>query len=924
MNFRIIHLLASVLFSVSMSAHNTIPLDGQWHFSSDSTSFDAAIYLPGSMASNNLGNEVNLSTPWVGGIADSSFFKAPEYAEFRTPGNFKVSFWLQPVKYYRGPAWYSRSVSVPADWSGKRISLILERCHWETTLWVDSVLVGSCDALGAPHSYDLSKVLSPGKHSLTIKVDNSVSKIDPGINSHSVSDHTQSNWNGIVGRIALVASEPVSISHTTIFPSISHNSVTVSTEIQNITPSPAPVTLSSSVGKHYADSSFLVPTGTSVVTQTIDLGAHPSLWNEFNPHLYTLVQKLTDTHTGAAHSSSHKFGMREIKASDGRILINNRPVFLRGTLDCAAFPITGYPPTDVPSWARIINKCKSYGLNHIRFHSWCPPEAAFIAADSLGMYLQIECSSWANQSVSIGDGLPVDSFVVRESNAIVRAYGNHPSFCMMIYGNEPAGNNMNMFLTNFVADWQHRDNRRIYCAGAGWPNLRQSDYLSDASPRIQLWGAGNSSIINSQAPSTDFDFNHYLSGFSQPMVSHEIGQWCAYPNFREITKYTGVLKPRNFEIFRTTLARNGMAHLADSFLIASGKLQTLCYKADIEAALRTGLMDGFQLLGLSDFPGQGTALVGVLDAFYEEKGYVSAPEFSRFCASTVPLARIPRLILSEADTLNATLQVAHYGDSALVNCPVNWTLKDASAKVIASHSSIASLIPSGYVSPVGHISLPLASITAPQKLSLELKVGNHANDWSVWVYPSASCPPSTLMVKELDDNAIHTLQQGGNVLLSIPKGKLSAPMGGDIQIGFSSIFWNTAWTRGQAPHTLGLLCNPSHPALSLFPTDFHSDYQWWDAMTHSSPIIISELDPSLLPIVRVIDDWFTNRPLALLLEAKVLNGKLLISGIDFWTDMHSRPEARQLLHSIDSYISSPSFNPSITLTTQQISALTTK
>jgi hypothetical protein len=149
-------------------------------------------------------------------------------------------------------------------------------------------------------------------------------------------------------------------------------------------------------------------------------------------------------------------------------------------------------------------------------------------------------------------------------------------------------------------------------------------------------------------------------------------------------------------------------------------------------------------------------------------------------------------------------------------------------------------------------------------------------------------------------------------------------MGGDIQIGFSSIFWNTAWTSGQAPHTLGILCNPKHPALANFPTEFHSNYQWWDAMSHSGAIEISKLSPEIQPIVRVIDDWVTNRSLALLFEARVGKGKILISGIDLTTDLDNRPEAAQLLFSLKRYMTGKEFNPGVEIREELIRKLGVK
>lgn len=412
------------------------------------------------------------------------------------------------------------------------------------------------------------------------------------------------------------------------------------------------------------------------------------------------------------------------------------------------------------------------------------------------------------------------------------------------------------------------------------------------------------------------------------MVSHEIGQWCVYPNFKEMNKYTGVMRPKNFEIFKETLKENGMETLADSFLLASGKLQALCYKADIEAALRTKDFGGFQLLGLYDFPGQGTALVGVLDAFWEEKGYISPEAYSRFCNSTVPLVRLPKLIYTNNEILKATAEIAHYGDTPLKDAIAGWTLSDSKGNMLQSGTWQLDEISIGNCQPLGEISVSLNQIQTPQRLVLEVCINDRKNDWNIWVYP-ATYPQATdenqiRMTDRLDEATWKALNEGASVLLSLKKGTLSKEMGGNIQIGFSSIFWNTAWTGGQAPHTLGILCNPQHPALSEFPTAYHSDYQWWDAMSHSGAIEFAKISPEIRPVVRVIDDWFTNRPLALLFEVKVGKGKLMVSGIDFWQDMENRPEARQLLYSLKKYMSGTAFQPVVEVKAEQLNDILKK
>jgi hypothetical protein len=905
-----------------------INLSGSWKFALDpndkgisekwySKKLIETVTFPGSMATNGKGFDVTVKTKFTGGIADSSYYKNAEYAKYRVDGNIKIPFWLQSVKYYQGAAWYQKEVIIPKNWSRQNIELFLERCHWETHLWVDNNEVGMRNSLGTPHTYNLSAMLTPGNHILTICVDNRVKEIDPGENSHSISDHTQTNWNGMVGDLFLIMRPLVSIQNIQLFPDIHLKKVVAKISIENSTKKKQKTTIDlMAVGATTLQKKKLnveLPVGLDTVITEYPMGDEVKLWSEFHPTIYQMRVELNTSNTSDTYQSN--FGMREIKVVGKQLKINGKPLFLRGTLECAIFPKTGFPPTKIDEWLRILNICRAHGLNHIRFHSWCPPEAAFNAADQLGFYLQVECSSWANQSTTLGDGKPLDKYLYEESERMILNYGNHPSFCLMAYGNEPDGKNLVSFLTKFVTYWKNKDSRRIYTSGAGWPNLEVNDYLSSANPRIQGWGEELKSIINKSKPASDYDWSEKIANLKQPVVSHEIGQWCVYPDFKEIVKYTGVVRAKNFEIFQETLKDHGMIQLADSFLQASGKLQVLCYKADIEAALRTKDFGGFQLLDLHDFPGQGTALVGVLDPFWDEKGYISPKEYSRFCNSTVPLARLKKHIYTNADTLSAIVEVAHYGDEPLKGAVQTWKIIDSKGKIIFSGNFPITDIPLGNCIPVGKISVPLGSVQKAEKLILEVSVSSFSNSWDIWVYPVKkdviAGAEKIKVVSTLDSLTRKFLEKGGSVLLTLKKGTLKAEFGGKIEIGFSSIFWNTAWTGGQAPHTLGILCNPKHPALDGFPTEYYSNWQWWDAMSHSNAIMLVPISTLIKPIVRVIDDWFTNRPLALLFEVKVGKGKLLVSGIDFNEDMATRPEAQQLLFSLKKYMTGNQFNPTV-------------
>ena len=934
-------LICLTLISCTKQNIQKIDLSGTWKFAADpsgkgnsegwfSKTLADSLSLPGSMTSNGKGDEITLSTPWTGQIVDSAFYKNPEYAKYREPGKIKIPFWLQPLKYYKGAAWYQKEVNIPETWNGKSVELFLERCHWESQLWMDDQFIGMQNSLGTPHQYNLTRFLTPGKHRLTLCLDNRVKEIDPGLNSHSISDHTQTNWNGVVGKLYLQVRPLVNIKNIQVYPDPSRKMVVTKIRVNNSGQMPVIADLKLAItGPGTPESQshhFTLSAGENILKMEYPMGQTPKLWSEFHTEVYLLTATLMGKNPETTDTYQTTFGMREFKASGKQLLINGNPTFLRGTLECAIFPKTGYPATDIREWLRIFNVCRAHGLNHMRFHSWCPPEAAFAAADQTGFYLSVECSSWANGSTTIGDGKPIDKYLYDESQRMVETYGNHPSFCMMVYGNEPAGKNQVSFLTDFVRFWKSKDSRRIYTSGSGWPNIPENDYLSSPAPRIQGWGQELKSIINGEAPSTDYDWSEFNSKYPQPIISHEIGQWCVYPDFKEIAKYDGVMRARNFEIFQETLKAHGMVQLADSFLLASGKLQALCYKAEIEAALRTPNFGGFQLLDLHDFSGQGSALVGVLNAFWGEKGYISPAEYNRFCNSTVPLARMKKCVFTSDETFEAAVEIAHFGEGPIVNCTPEWKITDVAGKTVRTGQFTTTSIPPGNGLKLGNISFPLSSLKSPQRLILRVTVDHFINNWDFWVYPakneSIQGEENIRIIQQIDSKTAQFLEGGGSVLLNLKKGTLSADMGGAIKIGFSSIFWNTAWTHGQGPHTLGILCNPEHPALAAFPTEFYSNWEWWDAMSHSGAINLSTFPPGITPIVRVIDDWFTNRPLALLFEAKVGKGKILVSGIDLTTDLETRPEAKQLIYSLKKYMTGSNFNPGVEVNTEMLIKLT--
>jgi hypothetical protein len=922
---------------------NELDLSGEWAFRMDdgdvgvdqkwfSSRLKDSISLPGSMPEQRKGKPVGYDTEFTGGIwkeyaPGETWANDKNYQPFLKDDEFRYPFWLISDHHYVGPAWYQREIELPESWAGSDIELFLERCHWETTVWVNDTLVGSQNALGVPHRYKLADSLMPGKQTLTIRVDNRVKDVAVGNDAHSISDNTQSNWNGIVGELKLVRSSPVSVANVAIFPDLKKKSVRLEISIENITKETLSGKLAISArvaqpnqGVPIAPlrTDFKADSEGTKVTLVYPLGDEILLWDEFDPNLYELTVQLESEKGQDAWAGT--FGMRDIRSTEKSLWINDRPLFLRGTLECAIFPKTGYPPTSQEPWERIIRIAKAHGLNHIRFHSWCPPKAAFEAADRMGFYYQVEASAWAED---IGSGKPVDQWVYDESERMVAEYGNHPSFCLMPYGNEPHGDKHKAYLTEFVKHWKAKDSRRIHTTGAGWPIVPENDFHNIYHHvRIQGWNANLTSVINSEPPRSDYDWSKALVELKSPVVSHEIGQWCVYPNFHEIPKYDGVLKATNFEIFRDSLEARGLLHLADDFVQASGKLQALCYKADIEAALRTVGFGGFQLLDLRDFPGQGTALVGILDPFWDEKGYISPEEFRRFCNETVPLARFAKRVFTSDEKVECGIEVAHYGAKELDAVTPTWKVIDAGGKTVREGKLATTAVSWGNGQSLGQFSETFEVAKATQ-FELQVEIGRFMNSWDFWVYPKQlpQAGADVLIARTLGDEALKTLKEGGKVLLTINKGTIRNGKGGEVGVGFSSIFWNTAWTNGQLPHTLGILCDPSHPALAHFPTERHSSWQWWDAMSHSNAISLDSFSTKPDPIVRIIDDWVTNRNLSMLFEVKIGSGRLLVSGVDLISDLEQRPEARQLLFSVKKYMDSDAFAPSTEASVEAIRSL---
>jgi Beta-galactosidase/beta-glucuronidase len=932
-------LIALIAFNQIYSASSKIiDLKGKWAFAMDendqglsekwfSKKLNDSIKLPGSMVENLKGFDIDLKTKFTGSIYDSSWYFNPKMEKYRQPGNIKMPFWLTQLKHYVGLAWYQKDVVIPSSWKGERMILFLERPHFITRVWVDNVEIGTQNSLTVPHVFDITSAIKPGKHRITVRIDNRMKDIDVGQNSHSVTDHTQGNWNGMVGALQLRAGSSVWFDDIQVYPNLKNKTALVKIKVMNAKNAPVSgkITLSArsfNSNKSHSISPLEIPFTVSgnenEVTATLQMGEGMLTWDEFDPALYNLsatlmVGKDTD-------AKNVEFGMREMSIQGKYFYVNGHKTVLRGTVENCLFPLTGYAPMDEASWERVFRICKAYGLNHVRFHSFCPPEAAFQAADRVGMYLQPEGPSWPNHSTQLGKGLPIDNYLMDETKRMVKAYGNYASFTFLSAGNEPRGAWV-PWVSKFVDYWKATDSRRLYTGasvGNGWAWQPKSQYHVKAGARGLTWSGGR--------PESMSDYRDKIDTVKQPYVSHETGQWCVFPNFDEIKKYTGVTRAKNFELFKEDLADNDMADLSHEFLMASGKLQALCYKHEIEKTLRTPDYAGFQLLGLNDYSGQGTALVGVLDAFWDDKGYVTGPQFRRFCNSTVPLVRMDKFVFRNNETLDAKVEVAHFGKDALSNAKTIWRIKDAYGLILKQGVLSVKNIPVGNNLDLGELKLDLSEFQTAAKLNLEIAIEgtDFVNDWDFWVYPVQNQQVSIAgiyVTDSLDAKATKILTDGGKVLI-LAAGKIK--YGKDVVQQYQPVFWNTSWFKMRPPHTTGVFINNYHSVFKDFVTESWDNMQWWELINKAQTMLLSDFPKGFQPIVQPIDTWFINRKLAMLFEANVGKGKLLMTSCDLKKNLAERPVAESLYRSIVNYMQSDKFHPEKSVDIQQISDLFTK
>ncbi len=864
--------------------------------------------------------------------------------KIRLPGTLNQLF------TYVGTAWYKRDIDIPASFIGKHLKLVMERTK-VTELWIDRQRIGSNKLLSSAQVYDVTGKLNPGRHVLTLMVDNTHKSVPTG-GSHILGYDDQNNFNGILGKFYLEATPLTRIEKVTIYPDIHKKEILVNVEIQNEVVNIGKTSVvmkahSWNYGNPQQVPELTTPVnlikGDNNIVIKYALGKSARLWSEFTPALYQLEVKLSGDN-GVLDCQSVDFGLREFKTQETQFTINGKKTFLRGKHDGCVFPLTAHTPMELNDWIRYYKILKEYGINHVRFHSWCPPEAAFQAADMEGVYLQPELPYWGSYDEK---NTTLINFMRNEGNHILSDYGNHPSFVLITLGNELGGSREVM--DDMVLYLKARDNRHLYAIGT-------NPFYWDPKPGVHddffdiAWTKGyqptrkyhvrssfataedpGSGLINSEYPSTLRNYEGAIEGINMPVIGHEVGQYQVYPDYKEIPEYAGVVKADHLIEYRSRLEKAGMLDQANDFFKSSGQSALIEYKEEIETALRTKGFGGFQLLDLQDYPGQGTALVGMLNAFLKSKGIVAPTEFREFCNRVVPLLVMQKYCWMNKETFHGKIEIANYGPKDIVDKTVSWKLVSTESNVlIGEGSKKIKDIAQGELTEIAEIKIPLGNIKQAQKTILTLTIDGtpYRNHYPVWVYPSdinINVPTQIKIVNTLDQPTLDQLNQGGTVLF-IPnpediKDKSLGPQ-------FINEFWNWLMFKNiceqnnkpVSPGTLGILVNPQHPLFKGFPTESHNDWQWWTICKNSRPFILDMIPKEYRPIVQVIDNIDRNHKLGTVFEFKVGSGKLLVSTVNL-SAITDTPEGRQFYSSILQYMTSSQFNPGYKLSVDDLKSM---
>lgn len=957
---RICYVISDIKKVYGMESYMKLLLDGSWHVElEDGTT--GQMDLPGTLDENGIGHRDVGANQWH---PDAALGNAAEEVDKDAP----IATRFTRRHTYEGEARISRKVTVP-DYGTDRLFVLAERAR-VLRLAVDGE---ECEVfrqgtLSTPYIFELTGV-TPGEHELTFFSDNSYPGMpkDAICYSSAATDETQTNWNGILGNLCMYTRPKNFIECVRIYPkklkrsggyvadvcvelapgakeTLKDAKIILRSEALAETEEFGKTQKSAEIFTHLGDALTKIEAAGPENRKTVEiwfrdlpLRENVKLWDEEDGNLYEMAATL-DSGTAAEHGVNSsveyrtRFGIRIFGDNgSGRFALNGRTIFLRSEANCAEYPETGHPPMTVSEWKEILQKYRSYGINCVRFHSHCEPEAAFTAADELGMLLQPELSNWN----------PKDAFATEESiryyrtelTAILKTYANHPSFVMLTLGNElQARGEGRDRMQDLVRTAKQLDPTRLYANGSNTfygeegCDPESDFYTSQSCKDVVIRGtfSGMRGYINENYPSADHTYDAAMAeirkNYTKPVFSFEVGQFEVLPDFEELESFQGISDPVNLKLIRKRVEERGLLPVWKKYVEATGELSRLAYREEIEAAMRTRELSGISLLGLQDFPGQGTALVGMMNSHMEPKPYPFArpKRFREFFRESRIFVKMSRYTYEEGEHLTAEVEVANFGKES-IRGELVWTLGYRDCAVNTGRGELRcdradrqKNCPPGTYTSLGRLDIPLEVKGVSAALILTVSIGGCTSTYPVWVYQKTSpeCPKNVYETRVFDEQTRAVLQNGGRVYLSPDADRESLP--NSIKTQFTTDFWSVG-TFADQEGGMGQLIDTEHPIFKEFPTDFHTDWQWWIMATKRAVV----LPHPMKTIITEMDSYAFLRPMTQLIEFNCLNGKVLLSTMELHKSLQY-PEARALQAAIYEYLSGEEFRPAEELTVEEL------
>ena len=877
-----------------------VDLSGAWSVSLQNGHAGEAV-LPGTLDENRIGGR-DSGSRWRNSDTDSGKDPEPE-------GDARILTRLTRKYTYEGPAWFTKTISME-ETGGQRVFLEVERSR-ELTLALNGKDIIPCrqGTVSTPYVFEVTSEVKEGENVCTLCCDNSYPSWprDAIVNSSAATDETQTNWNGLLGYLRLRFEKSNFISSIRVYPDGKIADVIVELDCTNAYT--GLLSLRSKAFAHELVRKIAVPAGrNSIRIGGIPLSESVSVWEDGNGILYSLAVSADGMEEKAVD-----FGIRTFADQNGRLALNSRVILLRGEANCCVFPETGHMPMTSAEWKTVLTTYQSYGVNCIRFHSHCPPDAAFTAADEIGMMMQPELSHWDPKTAFESE--KSWGYYQLELRQILFTYANHPSFVMLTFGNElcaGALGHKRMDLLQKTAEGM--DPTRLYAIasnchyGSIGPDRNSNFYTSSGFYAKLLRGTSSPmrGFINQQYPNAKTNYGREMKQlrqeYSRPVFSFEVGQYEVLPDFDELQLFHGVTRPDNYFSVREKAERQGWLPDWRKRVEASGELSLLAYREEVEAVMRTEELSGISLLSLQDFPGQGTALVGMLNSHMQPKpfSFADPKRFRKFFADVLPLILLDRYTYLNTETITAEVRIANYGRREISGtCRIRWRDGD---KIIKEQVLPSQVYPCGSLSVVGAISFPAECIPNAGKLTVTASVGGSTNSYPVWIYPDKpfSCPDSVFMTQSPGEAAA-ALEEGKSVFLNPPVTPDNFPH--SIPAQFTTDFWSVE-TFGAQSGFMGCFMDPQHPVFNGFPTEFHSNWQWWPMCRGRAMLLPKSVDP----LITALDCCTRMRRMGMLIECRVGKGKLILSSMGLMESARY-PEVRALMQSIVNYMAGDHFHP---------------